>query len=287
MHKHDFADGDRKVVWAVLVNILLTIVQIIGGLVSGSLALIADAIHNLSDAMALVIAFGARKIARLPANEEMSFGYGRAELVAAIINYTTLIVIGCFLIYEAVWRFFEPLQVDGWIVVVLATVALIIDLITAGLTHKLAKHSMNIRAAFLHNLADALGSIGVILAGTLILLYDWRYIDPIITIAIAFYILWQALTEGLDVVRILMLATPKDIDRRELMESITSIDGVDSIQHIHVWQIEENRLSLEAHLTVSAREFSECEGLKTKIRKHLSETYNVQHSTLEIAVAVT
>ena len=287
MHKHDFADGDRKVVLAVLVNILLTIVQIIGGLVSGSLALIADAIHNLSDAMALVIAFGARKIARLPANEEMSFGYGRAELVAAIINYTTLIVIGCFLIYEAVWRFFEPLQVDGWIVVVLATVALIIDLITAGLTHKLAKHSMNIRAAFLHNLADALGSIGVILAGTLILLYDWRYIDPIITIAIAFYILWQALTEGLDVVRILMLATPKDIDRRELMESITSIDGVDSIQHIHVWQIEENRLSLEAHLTVSAREFSECESLKKKIRKHLSETYDVQHSTLEIAVAVT
>ena len=287
MHKHDFADGDRKVVWAVLVNVLLTIVQIIGGLVSGSLALIADAIHNLSDAMALVIAFGARKIARLPANEEMSFGYGRAELVAAIINYTTLIVIGCFLIYEAVWRFFEPLQVDGWIVVVLATVALIIDLITAGLTHKLAKYSMNIRAAFLHNLADALGSIGVILAGTLILLYDWRYIDPIITIAIAFYILWQALTEGLDVVRTLMLATPKDIDRRELMESITSINGVDSIQHIHVWQIEENRLSLEAHLTVSAREFSECESLKTKIRKHLSETYDVQHSTLEIAVAVT
>ena len=287
MHKHDFADGDRKVVWAVLVNVLLTVVQIIGGLVSGSLALIADAIHNLSDAMALVIAFGARKIARLPANEEMSFGYGRAELVAAIINYTTLIIIGCFLIYEAVWRFFEPLQVDGWIVVVLATVALIIDLITAGLTHKLAKHSMNIRAAFLHNLADALGSIGVILAGTLILLYDWRYIDPIITIAIAFYILWQALTEGLDVVRILMLATPKDIDRRELMESITSINGVDSIQHIHVWQIEENRLSLEAHLTVSAREFSECESLKTKIRKHLSETYDVQHSTLEIAVAVT
>ena len=287
MHKHDFADGDRKVVWAVLVNVLLTIVQIIGGLVSGSLALIADAIHNLSDAMALVIAFGARKIARLPANEEMSFGYGRAELVAAIINYTTLIIIGCFLIYEAVWRFFEPLQVDGWIVVVLATVALIIDLITSGLTHKLAKHSMNIRAAFLHNLADALGSIGVILAGTLILLYDWRYIDPIITMAIAFYILWQALTEGLDVVRILMLATPKDIDRRELMESITSIDGVDSIQHIHVWQIEENRLSLEAHLTVTAREFSECENLKTKIRKYLSETYDVQHSTLEIAVAVT
>ena len=102
MHKHDFADGDRKVVWAVFVNVLLTVVQIIGGLVSGSLALIADAIHNLSDAIALVIAFGARKIARLPANEEMSFGYGRAELIAAIINYTTLIVIGCFLIYETV-----------------------------------------------------------------------------------------------------------------------------------------------------------------------------------------
>lgn len=286
MHKHDFVEGDRKVIWAVLVNLLLTIAQIVGGLVSGSLALIADAIHNLSDAMALVIAFGARKIARQPANAEMSFGYGRAELIAALINYTTLIVIGCFLVYEATWRFFEPQQVDGWIVVVLAALALVIDLITAGLTHKLAKHSMNIRAAFLHNVADALGSIGVIVAGTVILLYDWRYIDPLVTIGIAIYILWQAFTEGLDVVRVLMLTTPPGIDREKLIQSITKIEGVIDVQHIHVWQIDERRISLEAHLFVSSKDVNECELVKNKVRERLSESYGVQHSTLEIMPAV-
>src|SRR5690606_14231254 len=157
-HRHmDAEAGDRRVFLAVVINVALTVGQLIGGVLAGSLALIADAVHNLSDAISLGIAFFARKIARRQSDERMTFGYVRAELVAALINYTTLIAIGVYLAYEAVLRFFSPQEVEGWLVVGVAGLALVIDAVTALLTYSLAKTSANIRAAFLHNVADALG----------------------------------------------------------------------------------------------------------------------------------
>jgi len=148
--------GDRRLWIATGANILLTVAQIVAGLFSGSLALIADAIHNLSDAISLVLALVARRIARRPADAAMTFGYGRAEVVAALINYTTLITLSIWLAFEGVMRLFDPQDVEGWTVVIVAGIALAVDTLTAFLTLKMAKHSMNIRAAFLHNLADAL-----------------------------------------------------------------------------------------------------------------------------------
>ena len=208
----DAAAGDRRVFLAVVVNVGLTVGQIIGGLLAGSLALIADAVHNFSDAISLGIAFFARKIARRQSDERMTFGYVRAELVAALINYTTLIAIGVYLAYEAILRFFSPQEVEGWLVVAVAGLALVIDAVTALLTYSLAKTSANIRAAFLHNVADALGSIAVIIAGALILTFGWHIVDPIVTLIIAGYILWLAFTEVGSVARILMLGVPPEID---------------------------------------------------------------------------
>ena len=210
---------------AVAVNLGLTIVQVIGGVLSGSLSLIADALHNFSDAISLIIAFGARRIARRPRDERMTFGYGRIEVVAALINYTTLIVIGLYLSYEAVTRFIEPQPVAGWIVVIVAGIALVVDVATAMLTYALSKESMNIRAAFLHNVADALGSVAVIVAGTLILLYDWRLVDPIVTLMIAGYILWQSFREIGPVVRILMLGSPPDIEPEAVLAATRGVRG--------------------------------------------------------------
>src|SRR5690606_16215794 len=143
------------------VNVFLSVAQIAGGVVAGSLALIADAIHNLSDAASLVLAYVARRVARRPSNAEMTFGYVRAEVIAALINYTTLIVISLYLIYEGVWRLFDPQGVEGWIVVAGAAIALLVDVWTAWITYRMSGESANMRAAFLHNLADALGSVGV------------------------------------------------------------------------------------------------------------------------------
>jgi len=281
-HHHHAIDpnaGDAKVLAAVGVNVALTVVQMVAGVLSGSLALIADAVHNLSDAASLGIAFFARKIARRPRDEAMSFGYGRAELVAALINFVTLIVVALWLAVEGVARLIDPPAVEGWIVVIVAGIALVIDLITAGLTWRLAKQSLNIRAAFLHNLADALTSVAVIVGGTLILLFGWRMVDPIITIGISAYILRHALRDIRPVIRILMNGTPPDVGLSAVKAGIEAVDGVENAHHIHLWQMDENRISLEAHLIIAERHDSG--RVLADVKTLLAETFGIAHSTLE------
>ncbi|WP_417243533.1 cation diffusion facilitator family transporter [Celeribacter sp.] len=280
-HSHPHIDpdaGDARVAAAVAVNLLLTVAQIIGGVVSGSMALIADAIHNLSDAVSLIIAFAARKIARKPRDGDMTFGYGRAEIVAAMVNYTTLIVIAVYLLAEGVARFFNPPEVEGWIVVWIAAIALVIDLITAALTYAMSKESLNIRAAFLHNLADAGSSVAVIVAGGLILLYDWRLADPIITVAISLYILWHAFVEIRPVVRILMLGAPSGARAEDVRAAIEGISGVVGAHHVHVWQIDEQRTSVEAHVVIE----TDPAPILSAIKSMLADQFAIAHSTLEV-----
>lgn len=284
-HHTDSSAGDRRIAFAVAVNLVLTVAQVAGGILSGSLALIADALHNFSDAVSLLIAFGARKIARRPRDGSMTFGYGRVEVVAALINYTTLIVIGLYLLYEAAMRFIEPQPVVGWTVVIVAGIALIIDLITAMLTYAMSKNSVNIRAAFLHNVADALGSVAVIVAGTLILLYDWRLIDPIVTVMIAGYILWQSAREIGPVVRILMLGSPPDIETDVVLSSVADVHGVDSIHHAHFWQMDEHRAALDAHIVVEAGKWDEADAIKASVKKYLRDRFGIDHTTLELECA--
>lgn len=284
-HHMDPSAGDSRVAWAVVVNLGLTVAQIIGGIFSGSLAMIADAIHNFSDAMSLIIAFFARKIARRPADGSMTFGYGRAEVVAALINYTTLIVIGFYLIYEAIMRFIEPSGVDGWLVVIIAGVALAVDVVTALLTYSLSKESVNIRAAFVHNVADALGSLAVIFAGTLIILYDWQIIDPIVTLAIAGYILWLSFGEIGNVIRILMLGAPPELSASRVIETIEAIDGVTGVHHLHLWQMQEHEAALDAHLVIDAGRWDDADAIKQAVKDALKQEFAVGHTTLELECA--
>ena len=284
-HHMDAGEGDSRVAWAVVVNLALTVAQIIGGIVSGSLAMIADAIHNFSDAMSLIIAFFARKIARRPADGKMTFGYGRAEVVAALINYTTLIVIGFYLVYEAIMRFIEPSGVDGWLVVIIAGVALAVDVATALLTFSLSKESVNIRAAFLHNVADALGSLAVIFAGTLIILYDWQIIDPIVTLAIAGYILWLSFGEIGNVIRILMLGAPPEPSASQVIETIEAIDGVQSVHHLHLWQMQEHEAALDTHLVIDTGRWGDADAIKQAVKARLKQQFDLDHTTLELECA--
>lgn len=285
-HHHVDPDaGDRRVFAAIAVNMGLTVAQIVGGIVSGSLALIADALHNFSDAISLIIAFAARKIARRPRDAEMTFGYGRVEVVAALINYTTLIVIGLYLLYEAALRFADPQPVEGWLIVVIAGIALIVDAVTAALTYAMSKSSVNIRAAFLHNVADALGSVAVIVAGTLILLYDWRLIDPLVTVLIAGYILWQSFREIGPVIRILMLGSPPEIETEAVLETVRGIDGVTGIHHAHFWQMDEHRAALDAHVVITEGRWNEADAVKDRIKTALADRFDIEHTTLELECA--
>lgn len=284
-HHHNHVDpdsGDARMIWAIAVNIGLTVAQIVGGIFAGSLALIADAIHNLSDAASLVIAFVARKIARRPTDPDMSFGYGRAEMVAALINFTTLILIGLYLAYEAVLRFFAPEPVAGWIVVIVAGVALAVDAVTALLTWSMAKDSANIRAAFLHNLADAAGSVAVIVAGVLILLFDWQWVDPLITLIIAGYILWMALTEMPNVIRMLMLGSPEGSDPAKVVDAVSEISGVTDVHHAHLWQMQEHKPAFQAHVVIWGGDWHRADAIKAEIKALLRDSHGIDHSVLEL-----
>ncbi|MDH3665545.1 MAG: cation diffusion facilitator family transporter [Paracoccaceae bacterium] len=282
LHHVDPESGDFRVAMAVGINLVLTLAQVIGGILSGSLALIADALHNFSDAIALIIAFFARKIARRPSNAEMTFGYGRAEIVAALINYTTLIVLGLYLIYEAIFRFIEPQGIDGWMVVIIAGIALVIDAATAALTYSMSKTSVNIRAAFLHNVADALGSIAVIVAGSLIILFDWRLVDPIVTLGIAVYILWMSFAEIGRVIRILMLGSPPEIDTGAVLKSIHEVEGVAGVHHAHFWLMDEHHSSIDTHVVVESGAWSRADRIKQAIKRALRDSHGIEHSTIEI-----
>lgn len=282
-HLHVTAEeGDRRLGLAVAVNLLLTVVQIVGGVLAGSLALVADAVHNLSDALSLLLALVARRIARWPAHSRMTFGYARAELVAALVNLTTLLAIGLYLVSEAIVRLLEPEPVDGWLVVWIAGVALVIDVATAMLTHRMAKTSVNVRAAFLHNVADALGSVAVILSGVAVLVWGWMLVDPLVTLLIAGYVLVHATRDVVPVIRMLMGATPDGVDPERIEADILSVPGVRGVHHLHVWSLAEHELSLEAHIVIPEVDPARMEAIKAEIKRLLRERWHIAHTTLEM-----
>ncbi|WP_031218639.1 cation diffusion facilitator family transporter [Halomonas sp. PBN3] len=281
-HPHlDPTSGDRRVSIAIWANGILTVAQIVGGILAGSLSLIADALHNFSDMAALVIAFAARKIARRPPDSQMTFGYGRIEIVAALINYTTLILVGFYLIYEGVMRMIDPPAVQGWIIVVIGAVALAVDALTALLTWSMQKHSVNIRALFLHNLSDALASLAVIIGGSLILLYDMRWVDPAITIGIALYILYLAFTEIGGPIRTLMLGSPPDIDGQSVIDALRDVEGVQDVHHVHLWQMQESTAALDCHVVLTEAGWQQLEAIKADIKAQLKARFDIGHSSLE------
>ena len=274
--------GDRRLGFAIIINILLTVAQVIGGVVSGSLSLIADALHNFSDASSLLIAYAARKIGRQPADQLRTFGYQRAEVIAALINLVVLVIVGLYLIYEAIWRFFDPQIITGWAVVIVASIALVIDLATAILTYTMSKDSVNIRAAFIHNVSDALSSVGVIIVGALILLFQWYWTDTLITLLIAGYVLYQAILLLPKTIHILMEGAPENININDVVHAMEAVEGVSNVHHVHLWQLDERRNALEAHVVI--HDFSETESIKQLLKLEIEKTFSISHSTLEFEV---
>jgi len=283
-HHHNELDSvnDTRLVWAIVINMLLTLAQIVGGIISGSLSLIADALHNFSDAASLLIAYIARKIGRKSADNFKSFGYKRAEIIATLINLITLVIVGIYLIYEALWRIYEPQIIEGWMVVMVASVALVIDIATAILTYKMSKNSINIRAAFLHNVSDALASVGVIIAGSLIIMYEWYWSDTVLTLLIAAYVLYQAATLLPETIHILMEGTPKNIDIEDVIKEMTIIDGVINVHHLHIWRLDEHKNALEAHVQI--KNFNTYNEIKSQLKYLLKDNFSIVHSTLEFEI---
>lgn len=282
-HHHGHGDGralmGRKLGLAVSVNMLLTFVQIASGIWSGSLSLIADALHNFSDAASLLIAMFAFHIANRHADHKRTFGYKRVETVAALINLTTLVLVSFYLVVEAFIRLANPVPINGWVVIIVAGIAFLIDAGTALLIAKEAKHNMNIRAAYLHNIADAVSSLAVMVSGVLILLYGWYISDAIMTVGIAAYILVLAGREFGPVINILLNGSPENLALESVIQTVKAVPGVEDIHHVHLWRLDEGRNAMEAHVVLSQPD--EMDSLKANIKKILQDQFSIDHVTLE------
>jgi cobalt-zinc-cadmium efflux system protein len=289
-HHHDHSHGtenisDGVLLWTVIVNLGLSVFEFVAGAISGSVALMADALHNTNDAAALLIAYIARKISRKGADEHYTFGYRRAELIGAMIQLTALILVGLYLVYEAVRRFFDPEPLLGGWIMAAAGVALIVDVITAWLLWSMSKGSLNVKAAFLHNLTDAGASVAVLLGGAAIFWLDWAWVDPVITLIIAGYILWMSWGMLMKTSSILMEGTPDGMNLDAVRNAIETCDGVVEAHHIHLWKLDEDRRALEAHVVVP-KDFSldQMEALKQTIKQKLADDFSINHSSLEFEI---
>lgn len=283
-HHHDHGTdnvSDGVLLWSIIINMGLSVFEFIAGAVSGSVALMADALHNTNDAAALLIAFIARKISRKGADEAYTFGYRRAELIGAMIQLTALIVVGLYLLYEAVRRIFQPEPIEGGWIMGAAAVALLVDAVTAALLWSMSKGSMNVKAAFLHNLTDAGASLAVLVGGAAIFWLDWTWVDPVLTMVIAGYILYMSFGMLRKTSRILMEGTPPDLSLDKVAHAIRSTDGIQDVHHLHVWQLDEHHQALEAHVVLSKSD-TDSSTYRRQIKHMLSDQFNISHSTLEL-----
>ena len=202
-------------------------------------------------------------------------------MIGALINLTLLAVIGLYLVYEGVKRLFDPEPIMGGVMAVTAVVALVIDVATAWLLWSMSKGSLNVRAAFIHNLVDALGSLAVLIGAGAVIWLDWNWVDPVITLLIAGYVLWQVVRMMPQVMRVLMEGVPEHLDVHRVGQHIETMDGVLGMHHVHVWQIDPQHVALEAHVVVEVTDTEDVLNLKCEIKAALAQEFDIQHSTLE------
>lgn len=258
------------------INMLLSVAEILGGVISGSVALIGDALHNTSDALSILIAVVAFKISGKKASAKYTYGFKRAEVIGGFVNLILLFISGCYLVVEGVARLIKPEPIEGMIIIWISVLALIIDALTAKISHHGAHHNMNMKMVFIHNLADAFGSLGVIVSGLCVVLFGIYRIDGAVALMIAGYMIFQAIVSFPQTVNILMNAAPDDIDIEQVKKSLLQIKNVRNVHHIHLWCISEHEVAIECHIE------SDDSTIISQASEILREKFGIKHSNLQI-----
>ena len=272
----------KNLIYSILLNLLITVAQIIGGIASGSLALLSDALHNFSDVLSLGFSLIAHKLSRKKATEDHTFGYKRAELIAAFVNASTLIIVAFILIYGATDRFFHQKSIESNLVIWLSLLGIVVNGGSVLLLQKDAENNLNMKSAYLHLLTDMMASVAVLVGGLLIKYFGWFWVDGVMTILIALYLI----VVGIDLLKtstkMLMLFTPDEIDIKEIVEEVKKIPGAGILHHIHVWYLNEDELHLEAHLDCSEDiKLSEFNEISYKIEQLLLEKFHINHINIQ------
>jgi cobalt-zinc-cadmium efflux system protein len=264
-----------------LLNFLITVVEVVGGVLSGSLSLLSDAMHNFSDGIAIIVSYIAIRLSKRPRTLKYTFGLKRAEILAAIINASSLIIISFFLIKEAVGRFSNPSPVTGNLMLVVAVVGLIANIVGTVLLKQGSGDNINIRAAYFHLLSDAVSSLAVIIGAAFIMVFNITWIDPLLTILISLYILketYEIVKESVDVI---MMSTPPDIDINAVQQALEAIPGVKNIHHVHLWKMNDSDTHFEAHIDVEDLPVSHTASIRAEIERCLHDRYDINHTTLQ------
>ena len=284
-HSHNHSHNDlkgRNLLISILLNIIITVAQVIGGLVSGSLSLLSDALHNFSDVISLIVSYIANKLSKQKASIHRTFGYKRAEILAAFINASTLIIVAVLLIIEAIKRFKNPEAIESNLVIYLSILGIVANGFSVLLLKKDADKNINMRSAYLHLLTDMLASVAVLIGGLLMKFYQVYWIDSLLTFLIALYLIWVGFDLLKTSTKMLMLFTPENINVKDVVRAVNKLPKVSKLHHIHIWGLNDDELHLEAHLDfeedITLTEFNV---ILHKIEAILHDEFNINHVNIQ------
>ncbi|HBH87189.1 MAG TPA: cation transporter [Syntrophaceae bacterium] len=280
VHDHEMSWG-RRLIATMVMNLIIPAVQIYGGIMSGSMALISDALHNLSDFTSVMISYSALRIGRRGPTPKHTFGYKRLEVFAAVFNVALLFGAGFYIAFEGWTRLLNPRPVNGSFVILIASIAFLANIISTFMLRPGAKINLNMRSAFLHMLTDALTSLGVLILGIIWIFKPWYWLDPVFSWVIVALILYSGWGILKDAYGILMNATPPGIDLQIIQQEIESLEGVKEIHHLHVWNISSEGVALVAHVVVMDQMLSRVEEIAGKIRYLLLNRFAIDHPVLQ------
>lgn len=284
-HHHNHHGKDlkgRNLLISIFLNIVITTAQVIGGFVSGSLALLSDALHNSSDVISLVISYIAAKLAKKDASLQKTFGYKRAEILAAFVNAATLVVIAVFLIIEAIERFQNPQDIESSLVIWLSLLGIVANGFSVLLLKKDAHSNMNMKSAYLHLFTDMLASVAVLIGGLLMQYFEIYWIDSVLTLAIAVYLIFVGYDLLKNSYKVLMLFTPENIHIQEIVKVLQTITHIKTVHHVHVWQLNEDETHLEAHIDFNKDiKLSEFDVILEEIEEILYHEFGINHYNIQ------
>jgi cobalt-zinc-cadmium efflux system protein len=280
-HLNNFTSARGRLLFTIALNFVITIAEIIGGVISGSLALISDALHNFSDGISIIVSYIALKLKSRDNSHRHTFGLKRAEILAALLNSATMIVICLYLFYEAVVRLINPEPIDAGIMSVVAAIGLAANLFAVLLLKKDSKKSINIRSAYLHLLGDTVSSVAVIIGGIAIALWNINWLDPALTVLIGVYIIKESYNILQEAIHVLMEGAPLNISIDEIKHEVERFNEVEDIHHIHLWMVGDEDIHLEAHVNINDMKISESDSLRDKIETALHNKFGIEHITLQ------
>ncbi len=272
-------DKERALKYAIFLTLLFFFVEVAGGLISGSLSLLGDALHMLRDVVSLLISFAAVKVSRKLPTPTRTFGYHRVEILAALLNGLMLVGISIWIFYEALERIRSPKNVIGSVMLWVALSGLVVNIIAALMLH--GSRDLNVKSAFLHVLTDTLSSVAVIIAAIFIWITGKTIIDPILAFLISLFILVSSFGIIKEALRILLEFSPRGIDSRKVAGEILQVNGVEGVHHLHIWNLCSNIIAAEAHILTREKDWRKIEEIKRKIKALLREKFKISHTTLE------